>query len=147
MNSSLAVEIGLFVLLYWWLYGRKRSSSSPHSCNCNNSRTSSVWNEVRGTQYQPVHPSDINDRTDVYGNGFLSDPTPRQLGLSTGVISGRACTPHQAVAEIELLQFRRSFGRNPDSNEYHPGVWTWATETGGSYTTTTRDGSGPRTFN
>src|ERR1700675_4201210 len=113
MDSSLGMEIGLLVVLYWFIYGKKKS----HSCSNCNSRSQSVWDQVQGTEYQPVYPSDINDRNDVYGNGFLSDPTPRQLGLSTGVISGRACTPHQAVAEIQLLQFRRTFGRNPDSNE------------------------------
>lgn len=144
MDSSFGL-IGAFVVLWYLVYGKNSNlfgSRSSHSCqHCNHRQSGNIWEEVRGTEYQPVHPSDINDRHDVYGNGFLNDPTPRQLGFSTGIISGRPCTPHQAVAEIQLLQFRRVFGRNPDGNEISPGVWQWQTDGGGTRTTNTRDGS------
>jgi hypothetical protein len=101
----------------------------------------SIWESVIGTKYEPVHPSEINDRPDVYMNGFPSDPTPRHLGYSAGVISGRPVSPHHAVAEIQLAEYRRTFGRNPDANEIAPGLWQWLSEGGGTYTTRTRDGS------
>jgi hypothetical protein len=136
MDSSTIWIVGLFLAAYWLAYGKR---SSSHSCNCN-SRSRSIWDQVEGTRYEPVSLSETNLNAN-HGN-----PTPRQLGLSTGVISGRPCTPHEAVAEIQLLQFRRTFGRNPDHNEIHPGVWQWTSDGGSTYTTNTRDGSGPRTY-
>jgi hypothetical protein len=128
MDASSWKDIALLLTAvgWYWIYKHKSNSSRQ--------------------EHEPVFelPRSLPD---VYANGFPRDPAPRDLGLSPGVISGRLCTPHHAVAEHQLLQFRRILGREPRGNEIQPGVFQWQTDGGRGYTTNTMDGSGRRTEN
>ena len=132
MDPSTKVILALFVVGWFMVYGRRMPMFQRHSCS-NHDQPGNYWNKYRGTEFEPV----LNNQM----LGIPANPTPRQLGLSTGVLSGKPCTPHQAVHEHRMNAFYQTFGRFPDNNEIAPGVWQWQTDGGSTYTTNTRDGS------